>query len=143
MEHCSKCRRPLTGPDESCPRCGRPALDPRVVEDALRIAQRFAHAHARDPWLRSAGLLSYSLRAQRRGFLDDPARPFTRSALRMLYEISQLGAGSGLSPLAETALTSLDKGPLARALAQILERHRPALEDADAPFEEWLSRIRS
>ncbi len=143
MKHCSMCRRPLTGPDEGCPRCGRPALDTHVVEDAVRIAQSFAQARAHDPWLRSAGLLSYSLRARRRGFLDDPARPFTRAALRMLHEISQLGAGAGLSPLAETALASLDRGPLARALEQILERHRPALENADAPFEQWLSRIES
>lgn len=137
---CVLCQRPLTASDPGCARCGRPPLDPAALERAGALAREFARTHARDPWLRSAGLLSYSLRSRRRGFLDDPTRPFTRAALELLWSFASLGGEAGISPLAETAIhdgIESSHPVLARALAQLLDRHRERLLEPGARFEQW------
>lgn len=141
---CSSCQRPLTGEDKGCDRCGRPPLQPPVLDRARAMAADFAKARSGDPWLRSAALLSYSLRSQRRGFLDDPARPFTRAALRLLFQLAWLGGPSGISPLAETAIRDSIQpvsAPLARAVLQLLELHRESLAGVDCGFDEWMGRL--
>jgi hypothetical protein len=108
------------------------------------MAAEFARRRAADPWLRSASLLSYTLRSRRRGFLDDPARPFTKSALRFLFELAWLGGPCGISPLAETVIRD-EIEPVSPALAgaveQLLEIHRPQLRDMDCGFDDWLRRL--
>ena len=108
------------------------------------MAADFAKARSGDPWLRSAALLSYSLHSQRRGFLDDPARPFTRAALRLLFQLAWLGGPSGISPLAETAIRDSIQpvsAPLARAVLQLLELHSESLAGVDCGFDEWMTRL--
>ena len=108
------------------------------------MAAEFARRHARDPWLRSASLMSYSLRSRRRGFLDDPARPFTRAALKFLFQLAWLGGPAGVSPLAETAIRDgieTTTKTLARATRELLELHREELQGVDCTFDEWLRRI--
>lgn len=141
---CSHCQRPITGPDAGCPHCGRPPLQPQVLEKGRGMAADFARRRANDPWLRSASLLSYSLRSRRRGFLDDPARPFTKAALRLLFELAWLGGPAGISPLAETVIED-EVEPVSPALAsatlQLLDLHRDALQSMDCGFDEWLGRL--
>jgi len=108
------------------------------------MATEFATRRAQDPWLRSASLLSYSLRSRRRGFLDDPARPFTRAALKFLFQLGWLGGPAGISPLAETAIHDAIQPaspPLARATLQLLDLHRDALQKMDCGFDDWLRRL--
>lgn len=141
---CSRCQRPLSGPDPGCDHCGRARLQPAVLDRARRMAAEFAARRANDPWLRSASLLSYSLRSRRRGFLDDPARPFTRAALRLLFQLAWLGGPAGISPLAETAIhDSIEpvSSTLSRATLQLLDLHREALEQVDCGFDEWVRRL--
>lgn len=141
---CSHCQRPTDRPDTGCRHCGRPALQPPVLERAGQLAADFARRRANDPWLRSASLLSYSLRSRRRGFLDDPARPFTRSALRFLFELAWLGGPTGISPLAESVIDEeIDpvSPALARATLQLLEAHRSSLQSMDCGFDDWLRRL--
>lgn len=141
MQTCAQCRRPLRGPDPGCARCGRAPLPEGATARAISLVARFVAKHESDPWIRSAGLLSYSLRSRRRGFLDDPTRPFTRAALELLHEIAGIAPEAGLSPLAETAIAHADSAPIARALTQLLERHRVALADRGASFAEWFGRL--
>lgn len=139
---CPSCRRPLIGDDRACERCGRPPLMPQVLDRGRAMGSDFARARASDPWLRSASLLSYSLRSRRRGFLDDPARPFTRAALRFLFELAWLGGPAGVSPLAETVIQdaiSPVSPVLARAVDQLLEIHRDALDHVDTDFAGFLA----
>ena len=141
---CSHCQRPIQGTDPGCPRCGRPPLQGQVLAKARRMAREFAGRHGRDPWLRSASLLSYSLRSRRRGFLDDPARPFTRAALKFLFQLAWLGGPAGISPLTETAIRDgieKESPSLARATRELLELHRRQLEGVDCAFDEWLQRL--
>lgn len=141
---CPLCRRAISGPDEGCSRCGRPALPSAVVDRARARSAEFAARHARDPWLRSGQLLSYSLRSRRRGFLDDAARPFARAALELLHFLSRDAGAAGISPLAETViqeeLEPVDPA-LARAVTQLLELHRDALARPGTDFAEWLEEI--
>lgn len=141
---CSHCQRPIAGPDDGCRHCGRPAIQPQLLERGRSMAADFARRRANDPWLRSASLLSYSLRSRRRGFLDDPARPFTRSALRLLFELAWLGGPAGVSPLAETVIQDEIEPvspTLASATLQLLNLHRDALKSMDCGFDEWLRRL--
>jgi hypothetical protein len=143
-DHCSTCRRPLGGPDRGCPRCDRPPITEETLDRAIALARSFAEEHAHDPWLRSAGLLAYSLRSQRRGFLDDCNQPFTRAALELLWELVTLGAESGISPLAETAIREgMEKSQpvLASSVQQLLNRHRDALASPGNEFGSWHARL--
>ena len=141
---CSHCQRPVEGADSGCPHCGRPPLQPQVLDRARQMGAEFAGRRANDPWLRSASLLSYSLRSRRRGFLDDPARPFTRSVLKFLFELAWLGGPAGISPLAETAIRDViepESKALARATLELLDLHREDLQQMDCGFDEWLGRL--
>jgi hypothetical protein len=117
---------------------------PPVLEKGRAMAAEYARARAQDPWLRSASLLSYSLRSRRRGFLDDPARPFTRAALRFLFRLAWLGGPSGVSPLAETVIhdsVAPVSPALARATSELLELHRDALDRMDTDFEGFIASL--
>ena len=141
---CSSCQRPLRGPDQGCPRCGRPPIPDPTIRLAVDLAHGFAETHAGDPWLRSAGLLAYSLRSRRRGFLDDRNQPFTRAALRFLWDTATLGANAGISPLAETAIReglSRSQPVLASALNQLLDQYREPLTTPGDDFADWHSRL--
>lgn len=141
---CLACRRALRAPDRGCSGCGRPPIPEQTIRRARELARGFAEAHAGDPWLRSAGLLAYSLRSRRRGFLDDPGQPFTRAALGFLREIAILGGDAGVSPLAETALRDGFDGRLpvlAGTLNQLLDRYRDALGAPGDEFADWYSRL--
>ena len=84
------------------------------------------------------------MRSRRRGFLDDPARPFTRAALELLWELAVLGGASGVSPLVETAIADAiedDHPVIARALGQLLEQHRGALRDPGPAFADWYAAL--
>ncbi len=143
-DQCSACRRPLRGPDQGCLRCGRPLIPDQTIVLAHELAHAFAQIHASDPWLRSAGLLAYSLRSRRRGFLDDRKQPFTRAALRCLWELATLGADAGISPLAETAIhEGLDGNQpvLAGALNQLLVQYREPLATPGDDFDSWYAQL--
>jgi len=143
-DQCSSCRRPLGGPDRGCPRCGRPPIPEETLRLASARTRTFAGEHANDPWLRSAGLLAYSLRSRRRGFLDDPNQRFTRAALELLWELAVLGAESGISPLAETAIRKdleTNQPVLARSLQQLLHQYRVALASPGDEFGSWHARL--
>jgi len=132
--------------DAGCTRCGRPPLPATVLARGRDMAAGFAERHARAPWLRSASLLSYTLRSRRRGFLDDPARPFTRAALRFLFELAWLGGPAGISPLAETVIhdeIEPRSKALARAVREFLRLHRGQLQKMDCGFDDWLGRLES
>jgi hypothetical protein len=141
---CSHCQRPIDRPDSGCRHCGRPALQSSVLDRAEQMAAEFARRRVNDPWLRSASLLSYSLRSRQRGFLDDPARPFTKSALRFLFELAWLGGPAGVSPLAETSIRAKIEPvspALAHATLQLLDAHRGSMQSMDCGFEDWLRRL--
>ena len=143
-DQCSVCQRPLRGPDKGCARCARPPIPDQTIRLANELAHTFAETHAGDPWLRSAGLLAYSLRSRRRGFLDDRNQPFTRAALRFLWELSALGDDAGISPLAETAIHEglhHSQPVLAAALHQLLDQYRALLATPGNEFDGWYSRL--
>ena len=143
-DQCSSCRRPLSGADRGCSHCGRPPIPEATLQLAGELTRSFAEEHAHDPWLRSAGLLAYSLRSRRRGFLDDRNQPFTRAALGLLWELATLGADAGISPLAETAIRDgLTGGQpvLASSLRQLLDQYRFAFASPGTEFESWFARL--
>jgi hypothetical protein len=98
-----------------------------AIQAARERAREFAREHTGDPWLRSAGLLTYTLRSRQRGFLEDPDSPFVVATVDFLAELAEIGGPAGLSPLAETVIEQEIAGTspaLGRAVGLVLESNR-------------------
>jgi hypothetical protein len=143
---CSQCRAPSAVGDLKCARCGRAWLDEDCVAQARRLTTELVQSLRADPYLRSATLLSYTLRSHVRGFLDDPSHPLAKALLHHLHALACLAGAAAprqLLPHAELHWVQPHAPVLARALRYVRERHREAIEAVarDLPgarvFDDW------
>lgn len=150
---CSHCRAPSAVGDLECARCGRTWLDEDGIAEARRLTTELVQSLHADPYLRSASLLSYTLRSHVRGFLDDPSHPLVKALLHHLHALARLAgavAPRQLIPHAEVHWVQPHAPVLARALRYVRERHREAIEavaqdlpdarDYDLWYREWIER---
>ena len=142
---CDRCRAPSAVGELRCAVCGECWVPEPAIVQTERRCRALVESLRGDPYLRSAGLLAYTLRSHVRGFLDDPAHPLARALLLHLYE-TMVEAGPAalrqLAPHAERAWVEPDAPVLARALRYVRERFAERLatvarQDAAADFESW------
>lgn len=143
---CPRCKAARALGEIRCSRCGAEWIAADVVESARAQTAALVESLRGDPYLRSAGLLAYTLRSHVRGFLDDPTHPLARALLQYLHTLVTAAGPAGprqLAPHAERAWVAPESPVLARSLRYLRERFARELDAAarDAPdardFETW------
>jgi hypothetical protein len=133
------------------PRCT--ACDGELVTaaDLDTIGHRciaLANELADEPYLRSSGLLSYTLRSRVRGFLEDLSHPLSRRLLSHLHGLCRLAPALAPEPLlahCEREWITARQPVLARALRLFRRRFRGELARAEQEpdFDRWYDALRA